>query len=277
MNEGRLRLVQLTDTHLVTEDALLHGRLDTWARTVAAFSAAAHFAPDAVLVTGDIADRGQAIHSSAAKLFAKAQRELQCPIITLPGNHDPLGAVGTEFNASRRGTGPYPADTIHEVAGLRIIALDSHGFGEGAGWLGPEQLQWLTEVLRTPAPRGSIVTLHHPPIPSMHRVHDGRGLKHPEHLSAALEGSDVLGIFCGHYHLPTLGTLGSIPVWTAPAVSYNHNLFAPESVLQAVDTSWLSVITIEGAQISATPVQISAPPAVFTHEVQQLVHEPALA
>ncbi|HBV09966.1 MAG TPA: phosphoesterase, partial [Micrococcaceae bacterium] len=76
MSQRQATLVQLTDTHLLEGEKLLHGRIDTWSRTVAALSAAAHFAPDAVLVTGDIADRGQQIYNRAARLFERAEQEL---------------------------------------------------------------------------------------------------------------------------------------------------------------------------------------------------------
>lgn len=272
-----LRLVQLSDTHLLGENGLLHGHINTWSRTVAALSAAAHFNPDAVLITGDIADRGQNIYPSAARLFAQAQQDLQCPIITMPGNHDPAGSVGNEFNRARLASGPFPGDTIHEVAGLRIISLDSHGFGERAGWLTSEQLQWLADLLTTAAPRGSVLALHHPPIPSVLLAQAGRGLADPENLAAVLAGSDIRGIFCGHYHSSAVGALGTIPVWAAPAVSYNLNLFAPETHIQGLDTSWLSVITLDAENLSVTPVHINAPAASFSCEIRGLTREPAIA
>lgn len=267
MSPSQTTLVQLTDTHLLEGEKVLHGRIDTWPRTVAALSAAAHFAPDAVIVTGDIADRGHQIHARAAKLFERAEEELGCPVIVVPGNHDPAGAVGAGFNRTRQSGGPFPADTVHQVAGLRIIGLESHGFGQAQGELTQEQLQWMLGVLAKPAPGGSVLAMHHPPIDATLPGLAGRGLANPAELAAVLEGSDVHAILCGHYHLPSTGNLGTIPVWVAPAVSYNHNLFAPSNLIQALDTSWISVVKIAGSTLSASPVQVATAPAVFTHEV----------
>lgn len=276
MSQRQATLVQLTDTHLLEGEKLLHGRIDTWSRTVAALSAAAHFAPDAVLVTGDIADRGQQIYNRAARLFERAEQELGCPVIVVPGNHDPAGAVAAGFNRTRQAGGPFPADTVHEVAGLRIIGLESHGFGQVQGTLTQEQLQWLLGVLATPAPGGSVLAMHHPPIDATLPGLAGRGLANPAQLAAVLGGSDVHAILCGHYHLPSTGNLGSIPVWVAPAVSYNHNIFAPSHLIQGLDTSWISVVKVGGSTLSASPVQVATAAAVFTREVAVPVRQPVL-
>lgn len=274
MNRRHATLVHLSDTHLLGDGSLLHGRIDTWARTVAALSAAAHFSPDAVLVTGDIADRGQQVHARAARLFEHVEQELGCPVITLPGNHDPAGAIGGDFNRGRSASGPGPADTVHHVSGLRIISLDSHGFGTDEGWLTDEQLLWVAGLLATASARGTVIALHHPPVPAPLPALAGRGLAAPEKLAAVLAGSDVLGILCGHYHLPGMGSLGTIPVWVAPAVSYNHNLFAPDDTLQGLDTSWFSVIKAGDGHFFTTPVQVTTPAAVFTRTTTLPSREP---
>ncbi|WP_411733379.1 metallophosphoesterase [Paeniglutamicibacter sp.] len=276
MSAAGATLVQLTDTHLLNGGALLHGRIDTWARTTAALNAAARFFPDAVLVTGDISDRGAQVYSRAAKLFEQAERELGCPVIVVPGNHDPAGSVGAAFNRKRLASGPNPADTVHLVDGLRIIGLDTHGFRETEGRLSGRQLQWLLAVLKTPAPRGTVLALHHPPIDSLLPALAGRGLARPEELAAVLAGSDVRGILCGHYHLPATGSLGGIPVWIGPAVSYNHDLFASEGSTRGLDPSWFSVIKVGAGQLSATPVQVAIPVAAFTREVPVPARQPAL-
>ena len=263
-----IRLVHLSDTHLTPQGQLLHGRIDTWQRTVAALSAATHFAPDAVVVTGDIAERGAAVHERAARLFARAEAQLGCPVITLPGNHDPSGSIDTRFNLRRTATGPHPANTVHRVQGLRIITLDSGGYGQPEGRLDEEQLHWLGAELATPAERGTLLALHHPPVEAIAPALARRGLVNAHQLARLLPGSDVRGILCGHYHLPASGHLAGVPVWMGPAVSYNHNLFAPADTLQGLDSSWLSIIQL-GQTMDAVPVPVTSPAAVFTRVVDQ--------
>lgn len=259
-----LTLVQLSDTHLVPEGELLHGRIDTWQRTVAALSACAHFSPDAVLITGDIAERGAAVHQRAARLFAQAEEQLGCPVITIPGNHDPAGSIDARFNLQRRAGGPQPANTVHDIRGVRVIGLDSGGFALPEGTLNAAQLRWLAEQLQAPAPGGTLLAIHHPPVPAIIPALAGRGLSNARQLEQLIAGSDVAGILCGHYHLPGGGRLAGAGVWMAPAVAYNHNLFAPHDTLQGLDTSWLSVIRVRDGVMDASPVPVHTPAAIFT-------------
>ena len=58
-----------------------------------------------------------------------------------------------------------PQDRVVEVDGLRVVALDTSVPGYHHGELEPGQLAWLADVLATPAPHGTLLAMHHPPIP----------------------------------------------------------------------------------------------------------------
>lgn len=51
--------------------------------------------------------------------------------------------------------------------GLRVIALDTSVPGFHHGELGADRLEWLAGEPATPAPDGTILALHHPPVPSV--------------------------------------------------------------------------------------------------------------
>lgn len=260
MNGTGYTLIHLTDTHLHQPGELLFGALDTWARTAEALRAAARYRPDAVVVTGDIADSGRDIYAAASGLFARAGRELDCPVIVLPGNHDLPGTrawAAEAFTGSRTDTGPGPGNDVHFVGGLRLITLDSDDSGQPAGRLTGEQLHWLDTVLAEPAPDGTVLTLHHPPVDSLLPQLAGRGLARPAELAGVLAGSDVRAVLCGHYHHAVSGRLGGVPVWAGPAVSYGQDLFAPPETVRGLDSSWLSVIRLgEKSSFSAVPVPL---------------------
>ena len=59
-----------------------------------------------------------------------------------------------------------PVTGVWDLDGLRLVALDSTVPGWHHGDLDAAQLAWLGEVLSTPAPLGTILALHHPPLPS---------------------------------------------------------------------------------------------------------------
>ncbi|MGO1181822.1 MAG: metallophosphoesterase family protein [Micrococcaceae bacterium] len=268
------RLVHLTDPHLTAEQVLLHDRLEPWSRLFSALSAAAQFAPDAVLLSGDVGERGHDIHDRAAQLLRQAEKQLGCPVITVPGNHDAPGAIGAGFNTSRTDTGPNPTDTVHEVNGLRVLALDSHGYNEPRGKLDPEQLDWVTSVLAEPTPHGTVMVLHHPPIPTIDPFLSTVGLADPAALAARLQGTDVRVILSGHLHLSTAGSLGSVPVWSGPALSYNHNPFTPAGTLQGLDSSWMSVVDLHESTVVTSAVPMQTPAAVFTRHLPPPIPSP---
>lgn len=248
-----LTIIQLSDTHLRPEGQLLHGTIDSWQQTERALEAAACLDPDAIVVTGDIADRGSGIHERAAGLFNQAQRELDCPVIAVPGNHDPLGAIGESFNTRRLSTGPYPADTVHEVLGLRIIGLDSGGFQLAQGRLEQQQLDWFSSLLTASAPRGSLLLLHHPPVEAANAARAGRGLENPLELAAIAAGSDIRAILCGHYHQAATSQLLNTPVFMAPAVSCNMNPFAPTEIVDE-PAAGFNVIKVGAKSVDAFAV-----------------------
>lgn len=226
-----LRIIHLSDTHLCPDGRLLHGFIDSWQRLDQVLEAAQAFGPDAIVMTGDIADRGANIHDLAARKLNMFQAESGIPVISIPGNHDPVESIGRKFNALRLSTGPRSANTVHEVMGLRIIGLDSGGFQVSQGEIDQEQLTWLESLLEVPAPKGTLILLHHPPVEASSKERAGRGLRDPMALAAITAGSDVRAILCGHYHQAATSQLLNTPVFMAPAVSYNMNPFAPNEIL----------------------------------------------
>jgi 3',5'-cyclic AMP phosphodiesterase CpdA len=60
-----------------------------------------------------------------------------------------------------------PLDRVRMIDGLRIITLDTSVPGYHHGEISGRQLDWPADELATPAPDGTILVLHHPPIPSV--------------------------------------------------------------------------------------------------------------
>jgi len=108
----------------------------------------------------------------------------------------------------RAGAGPI--NQTHWRDGLRIIALDSTVPGAGHGYLDAETLDYLRAEPETVAPDGTVVALHHPPIPSPVDPMTQLALRNPDDLRDAIAGSDVRVVLCGHNHHPALGTAGHV-------------------------------------------------------------------
>ncbi|WP_026556501.1 phosphodiesterase [Arthrobacter sp. 35W] len=249
-------LLHLSDTHLLGSGAPLYGAVDSAARLRQLFTelAASGSRPQAVVVTGDLADKGEpAAYATLRSIVEPACVQMGAKIIWAMGNHDdrahfraalldaPLGAPaapGQTSGAADGGRVPghapgpvadpmAPVDHCHYVDGLRIITLDTTVPGFHHGELSPEQLHWLADELSTPAPDGTVLALHHPPVPSVLDLAVLVELRGQAALAEVLRGSDVRIILAGHLHYSTTAMFAGIPVSVASATCYAQDLNVP--------------------------------------------------
>lgn len=211
-------LVQVSDVHLRPDGVMANGARPR-ENLLAALAAVAEAvpAPDAFLLTGDLTDGGDAAcYDDLAELARAAAGGAE--VIYLPGNHDERAA----FRRHLLGTGgDGPVNQARRVGGLRVIALDSVIPGEDRGELGEEALEFLRrELAAGPAPDGTVVALHHPPVGSPIEPMTAIALGNPRQLAQAVAGSDVRLIMAGHFHHEASGQLGGVPVWVGPATAY---------------------------------------------------------
>src|SRR5579863_6575751 len=126
-------LAQISDLHIKRPGALAYQRVDTaacLARCVARLNALEP-RPDAVLVTGDLVDRGTAEEYVHLKSLLDA---LRIPYYLLIGNHDDRAALREVFaeRAELREGGEFVQYAI-DIGALRVIALDSQVPRQSAG------------------------------------------------------------------------------------------------------------------------------------------------
>jgi Icc protein len=110
-----------------------------------------------------------------------------------------------------------------------VIVLDSTIPGEAGGALGTAQLAWLESEVQRPAPRGSLIVLHHP-CRLAGPVHHYPAFILRE--AAALEAlvarhpDRVVGVLAGHTHQANSAPFGGTLHATAPAVLRQLDYFA---------------------------------------------------
>jgi len=216
-------LVQLSDIHLTMSGIGPHGAR-TRDNLLAALRevAAAGLRPDVFLLTGDLADAGEGpCYDDLAAILADAASASGASVVFLPGNHDDRGAFRRRLaNGDGLASPDAAVNQTHWRDGLRIIALDSTIPGEDGGALDDQTLRYLRSELASGAPDGTIVALHHPPIPSPIEPMARMALRDPGRLRVAIAGSDVRLVLCGHSHHEAFGMLGATPVWVSPAIAY---------------------------------------------------------
>lgn len=233
---ARRTLLHLSDTHLMGGNAPLAGRFDTatnLARTLAAAEATG-IRPDAIVFTGDLTDLGEPDAYAALRAAVEPVADrLGAPVVWVAGNHDERpalrgGLLGLE-PTQEAVTGVWDLD------GLRLVALDTSVPGWHHGDLDHGQLEWLRRVLAQPAPLGTILALHHPPLPSHVPLFDILELREQGRLADAIAGSDVRAILAGHLHYSTSGTFAGVPVSVAAATCYTMNLARPAVAVNGMD------------------------------------------
>ncbi|MCP2637319.1 phosphodiesterase [Microbacterium sp. HD4P20] len=233
---ARRTLLHLSDTHLLAANRPLGGRFDTaanLARTLVAAEATG-IRPAAVVFTGDLTDLGEPEAYAALRAAVEPFAErLGAPVVWIAGNHD-------ERPALRRGLLDLeptqdPVTGVWDLGGLRLVALDSTVPGWHHGDLDARQLAWLSEILAVPAPLGTILALHHPPLPSHVPLFDILELRHQGRFAEAIAGTDVRAILAGHLHYSTSGTFAGVPVSVAAASCYTMNLARPSVEVNGMD------------------------------------------
>ena len=235
-----MTLAHFTDTHLLAGGKLLAGAIDTDARLVEALdrlveTVEGQEAPlQAIIVSGDVTDLAEPeAYERAHALFTTTAAKLGAEVIWTPGNHDER----EPFRRYLLGDEPSgaPIDRVHHLSGLRVIALDSTIPGYHHGGFDPDQARWLRTQLAEPAPLGTIVVTHHPPVPYRTDVMRLLEFVDDDVFADIVAESDVRLVLCGHLHVAGGGTVGGVPVSVAGAISYVDDLAASPAQMRGID------------------------------------------
>jgi len=230
-------IAHISDTHLLAADRKLYGVVEAEAHLIQALAQLEHsdIYPEAIVFTGDLADLGEPdAYRRLKEIVEPVAAKLGSTIIWVMGNHDER----PEYSSLLFGTAPSedPQDRVYDINGLRIISLDTTVPGYHHGALTDAQLHWLAGVLATPAPHGTILALHHPPIPTpLLWAMEMLELQQQDRLAAVLQGTDVRAILGGHLHYSSHSTFAGIPVSVAAATCYTLALTAKDRLLSGVN------------------------------------------
>jgi 3',5'-cyclic AMP phosphodiesterase CpdA len=233
----RHAVAHLSDPHLLA-DRLQYDVVDTQAGLARALDRLARLdpAPQAIVFTGDLADRAEpAAYDRLRELVEPAAAAMGAEVVWVMGNHDERTPYAKAL-FGEEATDATTQDRVHEVDGLRIVALDTSVPGYHHGDLTDAQLAWLRDLLATPAPHGTVLALHHPPIPvPMVPAAEIIALQDQDRLAAVLAGTDVRAIIGGHFHFSSHSTFAGIPVSVAAATCYTMDPAPRDRFVSGVD------------------------------------------
>lgn len=280
----RHTVAHLSDPHLRAAGALQYGVVDPERGLLLALERLSRLdpVPQAIVFTGDLADLGEpAAYRRLRELVEPAAATLGAQVVWVMGNHDERPAFARELLGAESDG---PQDLVHEVDGLRVVSLDTSVPGYHHGAIDDAQLDWLTDVLAEPAPHGTVLALHHPPIPSpMVPAEAVIELREQHRLAAVLSGTDVRLILAGHLHFTTHASFAGIPVSVASASCYALDPVPPrDRLLSGVDGGQSFSVThlydpVDGAPglVVSTVVPLAEAPEVYA--VSASVREQLLA
>ena len=226
-------LLHISDTHVLAGGGRLYDRVASERHLQILFEEfeASGGRPEAIVFTGDLADKGEPdAYDRIRGIVDPVAERLGAQVIWVMGNHDERGAFRRGLLGERGVTaegGVRPVDRVDDVNGLRVITLDSTVPGHHHGEVAPEQLDWLAEELSIPAPHGTILAMHHPPVPSVLDLAVAVELRDQGGLAEVVEGSDIRSIIAGHLHYSSTATFAGVPVSVASASCYTQDLNVP--------------------------------------------------
>lgn len=216
-------IAQLSDIHLAVGE---RGLVDDDSGPVRALRAAVSSLlalparPDAVVLTGDLADGG--LPTEYARLRALLS-PLPMAVYPIPGNHDDRDALRAAFAAqpavagSAAGPGS-PVQYAADVAGVRLVCCDTTVADSPHGHMGADRLAWLDATLSAAPDTPTVIATHHPPYRIGIRFIDDMRFLDPAGFAEVIEKHrQVVRVISGHVHRGSVGMLAGRVSTTCPS------------------------------------------------------------
>jgi 3',5'-cyclic AMP phosphodiesterase CpdA len=260
----RFTVAHLSDVHLLSPGTKQYDAVVPEAGLTMALERLSRLdpVPQALVFTGDLADKAQPdAYARLRELVEPAAEAMGAVVVWVIGNHDERAPYARGlFDSDDDG----PQDRVHDLGGLRIVALDTSVPGYHHGALTDEQLDWLRDVLSTPAEHGTILAMHHPPIP-VPTLEPAAiiELMDQDRLAAVLEGSDVRQLLGGHFHYTSWSVFAGVPVSVASASCYTTDPAPVDRLISGVDGHQaFTVVHVYDDRIVHTVIPIPEAPEV---------------
>jgi 3',5'-cyclic AMP phosphodiesterase CpdA len=210
---------QLSDPHVRAGRAPAFPGADT---ALALERAVAHLnglspAPDALVVTGDLADRGEAGAYGAVREILEGAA---FPAYAVPGNHDHKGALLGALGAFCPAEPALLPEICYAVRLGPVLAvmLDTASEGVHSGGASGRACDWLARTLAAEGGAPALVFCHHPPFPSgMGRM--DAPFRNADGLAEAIRVNPRAVLCCGHLHRGLAASWRGVRAAVAPPVS----------------------------------------------------------
>jgi 3',5'-cyclic AMP phosphodiesterase CpdA len=234
------RLAHLSDLHFGTEVPALIDALG---------SSLVDFAPDLVVVTGDLTQRAREQEFARARDFLQ---RLCCAYLVVPGNHDvapvyrPLERLFAPYARYRRAIQRELDSTWHDDE-LLVLALSSvQPLRWQEGSIARRQLDWIKARVALYPRDIRILAAHHPVVQASSR-RPTRRLRRHDPLYSVLEAADVSVCLSGHLHQSFSGL--AVDTLDEPGSVLAIHASTATSARRRGEANGYNQIRIEGARL----------------------------
>lgn len=211
-----MKLAHVSDVHLgldgVTADPM------RVAEAVAADLIAISDALDLVVVSGDLTDRAQPeCFAEFEQLFGK----IGVPVVVVPGNHDGPAGMYAYSRTSPVFAGWNITNRVVEIAGTRVLGLDTCIEAATVGALDDEGLVLLEHEVSRESESRLVVVMHHPPLVLGLAQFDGFcELEGLERFLGIMEAArEEVIVLSGHVHRPYSARKGRMACFVAGSMA----------------------------------------------------------
>ena len=242
-----IRIVQLTDTHILPADHRQFKGLDTaqtLAQVIAAINADAD-RPDLILATGDL------VHEPLPEVYTRLRAILQqahYPVFCLPGNHDIPELMEGALNSGRLSTA-----RLLGCGDWRLILLSTVVVGSEQGYLSDDELRFLEAQLQAGGATHLLIALHHPPVdvgsPWMDAMKVSNGA---EFLAIIRRYPQVRCVLWGHIHQEFSLRLGTIQLIGSPSTCIQFKPRTPQFEKDVLPPAYRKLTLYRDGQITTS-------------------------
>jgi 3',5'-cyclic AMP phosphodiesterase CpdA len=207
--------------------------------------------PDAVVITGDLTDCGLV---EEYEVLAEQLARLPMPVHLVLGNHDRRDTFREVFGDTEGAAEGFTGFDV-DVAGVRVIGIDTVIPGASFGMLCETRLAHLEERLAARPDVPTLIAMHHPPAAC--------GIGHMDRI-ALMEGAErfaeivarhpnVERVLAGHHHRPIQSRFAGTILQVAPSVAHQVVLDLSEygpSAFVMEPAAYLVPALVDGAVVS---------------------------
>ncbi len=221
-----LRIIQFTDTHLISDEGVtLHG-VDTYRSLKHCVEKAFILSTsvDAIVVTGDITEDG--LEKSYMR-FREIFENTQASVYVVPGNHDNRSNMQNIFE----GTNIHITNQAHLGEWL-LLFCDSQVLGESHGYLPDSELVNIRSLLTKYSEKYALLSLHHsmkfscPSFGCMLQNEDAviETLANFKNMRLVISGHVHTEFENKHAHLQLLATPSTFALCHHPSLHHNMDI-----------------------------------------------------